>query len=122
MDINMANEFPCFSFASEADKFLSMFKNNKDVVFQLRNRHIYKVKFMELISSGGLGIEEDGNFFVFLNDLLTEEEMANSLGHELGHTFHFDLSGNSLKLFSSDFLECKFSWNDSFMINIIAKL
>ena len=92
MDINMANEFPCFSFASEADKFLSMFKNNKDVVFQLRNRHIYKVKLMELISNGGLGIEEDGNFFVFLNDLLTEEEMANTLGHELGHTFHVDLS------------------------------
>ena len=66
----MANEFLCFSFASEADKFLSMFENNKDVVFQLRNRHIYKVKFMELISSGGLGIEQDLNFFIFFNFLI----------------------------------------------------
>ena len=92
MNISLVKEFPHFLFASDADRFLQNFKNNKDIVSQLNNRRIYKVKFEQLFSSSGLGIEEDGNFFVFLNDLLTEEEMANSLGHELGHTFHFDLS------------------------------
>ena len=92
MNISLVKEFTHFLFAPDADRFLQNFKNSKDIVSQLNNRRIYTVKFEKLlISSAGLYIES-GSFVVVLNDLNTEEDMAISLGHEIGHTFHFDLS------------------------------
>lgn len=55
MNISLVKEFPHFLFASDADRFLQNFKNNKDIVSQLNNRRIHKVKFEQLLSSGGLG-------------------------------------------------------------------
>lgn len=89
MKMNLVEKFPYFSFAFDADKFLENFKNNQDIVFQLRSQRIYKVEFVPLISNGGLGIRENGDFFIFFNDLLSDDELAHTLGHELGHTFHF---------------------------------
>lgn len=84
--------FPNLTFAHQADEFLTKWKDNPDVVSQLRERRIHKVKFQPLFSSGGLGLQSDGSFFVALNNIFYSEELALSLGHEIGHTFHHDLS------------------------------
>lgn len=84
--------FPELPFAKDADKFLAKRRGNSDAVSELRERRICIVKFQPLFSDAGLGITDDGNFFVALNEQLPSEELAQSLGHEIGHTFHNDLS------------------------------
>jgi len=83
--------FPEFEFAHDADLFLATIPGISTVE-QLLWRRIQVVEIMPLIvSSGGIGYTGDGNFFIALNDTNTEAESIRSLGHEVAHTFHFDL-------------------------------
>lgn len=90
---SLKQQFPQLVFAKDADKWLQSYKR-KELLEQLESRRITEVKTESLLSSGGMKIGEDGNFIVLLNDLETPEENAESLGHEMGHTFHQDITKN----------------------------
>mgnify|MGYP001564104733 CR=1 FL=1 len=93
--MKLAEKFPVLSFACDADEFLRKWSENTDVVAQLRERRIFRVEVVPLFISGaGILFGDDSNFLVYLNDFYPPEEQAYSLGHEIGHTFHFDLSKN----------------------------
>lgn len=93
--MGLAEKFPTLSFARDADEFLCKWKKSADIVAQLRDRRIFKVEIVSLLVSGaGILFGDDGNFLVWLNDFYHPEEQTYSLGHEIGHTFHFDLSKN----------------------------
>ena len=91
--MKLTEKFPTLSFARDADEFIRKWSGNADIVAQLRERRIYRVEIVPLFVSGaGILFGDDGNFLVWLNDFYPPEEQAYSLGHEIGHTFHFDLS------------------------------
>lgn len=87
----LADKFPQFWFAHAADSLL-MRCNSRTLSEQLIERRISKVTILPLFSNGGLSIGEDNNFCIMLNDTLTLDERAHSLGHEIGHTFHHNLT------------------------------
>lgn len=89
--------FPALPFAPEADRFLSRVPRMK-LLEQLQARRVGAVEFVEQLSAAGLSIMDDGRFLLSFNDLSTPEEDAESLGHELGHTFHYDLSSRPPRL------------------------
>lgn len=87
--------FPTLLFARDADLFLASCRNLA-ISQQLATRNIRRVELASLFSSGGIGVDREGNFFVQFNDLGTADEWAETLGHEIGHTFHFDISRKPL--------------------------
>jgi len=93
MDKNtLCSMFPELAFAKEADAFLSACPDMA-VPEQLRARKINRIELKSLLSSGGLRINPGkDSFSVQLNDLGKTNEWAETLGHEIGHTFHFDIS------------------------------
>ncbi len=90
MPDTLAKLFPTLPFAADADTFLRNFC--KSVPEQLRERRILHFDTKPLISAGGISIGTDGNFIVTFCDMNTADENAETLGHEIGHTFHFDIS------------------------------
>lgn len=96
---SLQRQFPQFPFSIIADEWIRFFKG-KSLPEQLRDRRIARVLIAPLLfSSGGIGIAEDGNFFILLNDMNLPGENAESLGHEIAHTFHHDLTQNPPKNF-----------------------
>ena len=92
----LQTQFPDFPFAKIAEEWISS-SREKSMLQQLQDRNIERVNLAPLLSSGGLGIDADGKLFVLLNDLNTHQENAESLGHEIAHTFHLDLRQNPPK-------------------------
>ena len=91
-NVSLESLFPEFFFAREADEFLCDLHLGSGVN-QLRARRISMVKIVPMLTAGGIGIGKDNNFYVLLLDVSTLLEKAESLGHEVGHTFHFELGG-----------------------------
>ncbi len=87
---NVADRFPHFSFARPARVFLN-YCASEEIRSQLARRKIIRVEKKELLTQGGLGVEENG-FFVHLNDLCDITEHALTLGHEIAHTFHYNIT------------------------------
>lgn len=87
----LAELFPTLPFAPEADRFLAAVPRMK-LLEQLRARHIGAVEFIAKWFPASLSIMDNGRFLVSFNDVNTPKEDAESLGHELGHTFHYDLA------------------------------
>jgi len=87
----LAARFPMLPFAPEADRFLTAVPRMK-LLEQLRARHVGAVECIPKWFPAGLSIMDDGRFLLSFNDVNTPEQDAESLGHELGHTFHYDLS------------------------------
>jgi len=88
--MNLETKFPQFQFAAYADEFLMNCHSN-NLARQIKLRQIASVAPGALLSQAGIGIDEYGKFFITINDTLTCDEMAFALGHEIGHTFHYDL-------------------------------
>lgn len=89
--MSLGTTYPQFRFAYPADAFIEKSRGTS-ILSQLQERRITLVKIEPLFSSGGLGIGSDGNFSVSLNEDSTIPEQAYSLGHEIGHTFHHNLT------------------------------
>jgi len=97
---SLEQQFSQLPFALAADNWLKSIPG-KSVAKQLRERKISTIRFVPLISSGGLGIQKGGaNFFVLLNDINSPQENAQTLGHEIGHTFLYNLNGAPSQPFS----------------------
>ncbi len=90
----MEYKFPNLSFSKDADVFLQSIMGGKNIVEQLLERRITNFEMKDLISSAGIFIADDGNFGIAFQITDTLLEKARSLGHEIGHTFHFDLTSN----------------------------
>lgn len=87
----LQKKFPQLPFSKTADDWLSSVKG-KRLLEQLRDRRVTSTRIIPLLGNGGLDFDENGNFRIELCDMNTPQENASSLGHELGHTFHFDLT------------------------------
>ena len=86
----LATLFPDFPFAVGADEFLRKV-TSESIISQFRARRISMIRIAPLLSGGGIEIGCDNNFIISLRDVNTLLEKAQSLGHEIGHTFHFDI-------------------------------
>ncbi|MBX4210831.1 hypothetical protein KW783_02545 [Candidatus Parcubacteria bacterium] len=84
--------FPRRMWVRNANKYLNRI-SGMTLQEQLRDRKITKIQIRKLLCPAGLATNENG-FVIFISDLISESEYALSIGHELGHTFHFDLSSN----------------------------
>src|SRR3989344_2943671 len=87
----LAELFPTLPFATAADQFLDQLPQ-MTLLQQLQIRRVDAVEIIPKFFSAGLSLLEDGRFLVSFNDVNTPEEDARGLGHELGHTFHYDVS------------------------------
>lgn len=95
MKKTLAEQFPQLSFAKDADEWLANI-GGKTIREQLEERRIKRVRIMGILFSAALGIQDD-DFVVILNNLNFGHD-ALSFGHEIGHTFHFDLTETPPKL------------------------
>lgn len=91
----LKEKFPSLPFVIFAVEWLKSARG-KGVVEQLRQRRIFSVRFRPQISSGGIGIDEDDNLFIQLEKYNAPEDNAQSLGHEIAHTFHLDLTRETI--------------------------
>lgn len=90
---NLASSFPRLPFAKDADLFLEHTKMSRvDVCTQLREREIGHVEIKPLISAGGIRLDGEGRFIISLNTECPLLEKAETLGHEIAHTFKYDLN------------------------------
>lgn len=103
--------FPTLPFTVEADQFLSQIRQ-MSLLEQLKARRIGAVEIIPKLFSASLRLLEDGRFLIALNDVNTLEEYAEGIGHELGHTFHYDLSKTppALRVPSSDEISDELFW------------
>lgn len=96
----LAKEFPMFAFAQAADEWLAsinpLAKRKKSLQQQLKERRVSRFETLKMISTAGLGYTENGDFRIIFNQghgrVRDFHEDAFTIGHELGHTFHFDLT------------------------------
>lgn len=97
---SLSLQFPRLDFVKDADGWLSLIhpagQTRKSLAIQFRERRISQLRILPLLFPGGLDIGPDGNFRISLNDMNTAEDDVDALGHEFGHTFHYDLSKNQL--------------------------
>ena len=97
--------FPEFSWAAEADTFLTELEQKlPKIIEQMRQRRIAKIETQPLLFPGGCKIE-NGRFVIVFNDQSTFEEKVETFGHEIGHTFHYDLTSDDLRLLCPEALE-----------------
>jgi len=93
----LAEKFPMFSFAGEADLWLASInlpgKKKKLLLVQLRERRVTQFETRKIIGVG-LDYTAEGNFSIVFNDLKLRSFASDAfaIGHELGHTFGFDLT------------------------------
>ncbi len=92
-DIPLGKRFPKFDFAKKADRWLECAK--KATIFQqLGNRKISTICIIPILSTAALAFDKTGGFQVWFNTECKMEWAFGSLGHEIAHTFHFDLTKN----------------------------
>ncbi len=87
---SLSDLFPHFYFAGAAESYLGKVAM-REIDQQLLERRIADVSVNFIPTQGGLGIDEK-HFFVVLNKNLSLHEQAESLGHEIAHTFHYNLT------------------------------
>src|SRR3989344_4853318 len=92
--ILLSQKFPTLEFAKSADRWLK--QAEKATIFQqLDNRKITNICILPLLCTAGLGIKENtGKFCIYFNKYCKTEWAMGCIGHEIGHTFHFDLTKN----------------------------
>ena len=97
-----AQIFPRLIFAGAAGAFLRKCSGN-NISWQLRERRISRVQIVPLLmSNGGLAIGDDGEFLISLDDTDCPRDHAKSLGHEIAHTFHHNLTQHPPRNFLPD--------------------
>lgn len=89
----LAELFPQLPFSLDADAWLASL-SVKSLAWQLRERRIVAVKQKKLIFAG-IARSKDGNFEVWFPERSGIQYRVQSLGHEIGHTFQYDLSASS---------------------------
>lgn len=101
--ISLSQRFPIFAndnivFAKKADAWLERMKKTKATIFQqLDNRKINRICIIPCLCTAGLGIKKgayEGAFCAYFNTYCKLEWAFEALGHEIAHTFHFDLTKN----------------------------
>ena len=96
LETPLAQQFPTLPFAGSADKWLASIKR-KSIEKQLAERKIPRIG----ITVGGYGFislpEPYEVFSILINVDLPYGERLLTLGHEIGHTFHFDLTDTPIK-------------------------
>lgn len=87
----LAQQFPTLTFARKADKWLASIKN-KSIEKQFAERRIVKIGFDFLSDGEGfLSLAKDGDgIYIYINS--ESKERLQTLAHEIGHTFHLDLT------------------------------
>lgn len=84
--------FPRLPFAREADRFLATTARSEPLYVQITGRRIYELRECALlISVAGVCRMVGGGFFLQFSDLVDIEQKTRSFGHELAHTFGFDI-------------------------------
>ncbi|OGZ63229.1 MAG: hypothetical protein A3C58_01595 [Candidatus Staskawiczbacteria bacterium RIFCSPHIGHO2_02_FULL_34_10] len=91
--------FPEFPWVQVADDWLAL-AHQKSIEQQLEERGIKKVRFWYNIAAGYITVKEFGILLVVDRDLIDHflmgynkaEELLFTFGHEIGHTFHCDLT------------------------------
>ena len=96
--ISLVRQFPTLPFARKADRWLSSIKS-KSIETQLRERRIIEDHYFPLSSCKGfISLSNDGSgIIVYVDADQGRGEKFFTLGHEIGHTFHFDLRTTPLK-------------------------
>ena len=87
----LCEQFPMLAFSKAADDWLQSIQD-KSILEQLQERRITQMGLLRMLSTAGIGYTDDGNFIVHFNDYSNHINDAFSIGHEIGHTFHFDLT------------------------------
>ncbi len=88
----LAQQFPTLPFAPSADKWLAQ-ATELTIFEQLNGRKITSICVLPLLCTSGLGIDA-GEFCIYFNDFCKTEWAFGCIGHEIAHTFHFDLAKN----------------------------
>lgn len=94
----LTSKFSMFTFAKDADCWLESInpsnQKSKNLTIQFKERRIVQIKTLKILCAGGISFTEDGDFVVVFNDFKNRDfkDDAMTLGHEIGHTFGFDLS------------------------------
>ncbi len=87
-NLSLVDQFPNLDFARKAQGWLdSIEKRGLEIPKQLRERKILGVRFRTLFILGCIG-ETRGGFLISLSNACNEQEAIETLGHEIGHTFH----------------------------------
>lgn len=92
----LAEQFPTLRFASKADEWLASLKD-KSIEQQFAERRIVEVKITWLFAIQGdvcLTEFKDGVIVRIHSEC---REKFQTLGHEIGHTFHLDLENKVIK-------------------------
>lgn len=96
LQTSLALQFPSLQFSVKADEWLSSI-NNKSIEEQLSERLVIETHATYMTDCEGflaLNMFEDG-FIVYVNS--ESREKIQTLAHEIGHTFHFDLGDVPIK-------------------------
>lgn len=94
---SLAELFPALPFAASADKWLDDHVSGITIREQLLSRSVRAIEFIPIISTAGVGFLEGNKEFIFyFNDYASPEWLPHALGHEIGHTFHYDLTKHPL--------------------------
>lgn len=90
--------FPEFAWVAGADDFHEELQSKRPTLIeQLRQRKIARTEVKPLLFPGGCRVEKE-RFIIVFDDQSTLQEKFKTLGHEIGHTFHYDLTSTKLIL------------------------
>ena len=90
---HLGKSFSAFkNFLKESEAWLTWAKT-KSIFQQLKSRKIDRICILPILSTAGLRLDDvTGKYFcVYFNEYCKTEHTMGSLGHEIGHTFHYDL-------------------------------
>ena len=89
----LSDAFPAFKkFIKDSHDWLEWAKN-QSIFEQLESRKINRFYIWPMLSTAGMGTEKDSStFFACFNKISKLEYAFDCLGHEICHTFHFDLT------------------------------
>lgn len=89
----LSKRFPELDFAIVADRWL-IYTKDWPIIDQLRDRKISEIRVTIIMAMGLLVPIRDCGFRVLLDWDSSAKDHLETLGHEIGHTFHFNLAKN----------------------------